>query len=204
MKRPITILIDMDGVIVDWDKGFRDIWRDRSPIWRSNSYLMQECVPIEFKAEATTIPRQPGFFAQLPPYENAIESVKRISCIPGLRVLICTSPLLANPTCFQDKLFWITRHFGPEWLEKVVFTRDKTVVRGDIIIDDKPDVSVGAEDPTWIHAVFQQPYNSHLCVNRFKYRMTSWSSSADWENMLASALQERGYSISLGDQRTEE
>lgn len=34
----------MDGVLVDWDKGFREKWGKRSEICRSQSYAMEECV----------------------------------------------------------------------------------------------------------------------------------------------------------------
>ena len=191
---PITVLVDMDGVLVDWDGGFRAIWRDRSPINRFKSYIMQECVPLPFKPEATAISREPGFFASLPPYPNAIESVKHLAKVPGIRVLILTAPLLANPTCVQDKMSWISEHFGSEWLERLVFARDKTTVRGDVLIDDKPDASEGAQHPTWLHAVFDQPYNAHLSRDRFPYRMSTWE-TPEWKSMLVNLLSDVGHRI---------
>lgn len=41
---PPIILIDMDGVLVDWDKGFRTWWKKRSKIDRTKSYHMEDCV----------------------------------------------------------------------------------------------------------------------------------------------------------------
>lgn len=40
--------------------------------------------------------------------------------------------------CFQYA--WVERHLGPDFLEKVILTRDKTIVSGDILVDDKPDI----------------------------------------------------------------
>ena len=195
---PVTILVDMDGVIVDWDRGFMNEWKGRSPINRYKSYIMQECVPSEYKAEATLIARQPGFFASLPPCKGAIEAVKHLAQLPGINVLICSSPLLANPTCMQDKVDWIRNHFGPEWAEKLVLTRDKTTVRGDILIDDKPDIC-GSHHPTWTQAVFNHAYNEHLCPQRFKYRIHSWDNETEWKSTILRALQDVGHHMDEAD-----
>lgn len=36
---------------------------------------------------------------------------------------------------------WVEKHFGPEFLEQIVLTRDKTVVSADLLIDDRPDIT---------------------------------------------------------------
>ena len=193
---PITILVDMDGVIVDWDMGFRTLWCDRSPIDRFKSYIMQECVPASFVEEATAISRQPGFFASLPPYIYAIECVKHLSSLEGFSVFICTSPLLDNPTCIQDKIDWIKKYFGPEWVERLILTRDKTTVRGDILIDDKPDIK-GSHYPTWMQVVFDQPYNVGYGLET--HRIHSWANQTQWKRTLLRALQQVGHCISGSD-----
>lgn len=33
------------------------------------------------------------------------------------------------------------KHFGPDFLEQIVLTRDKTVVSADLLIDDRPDIT---------------------------------------------------------------
>lgn len=35
---------------------------------------------------------------------------------------------------------WVEKHLGHDFLEQVILTRDKTLVTGDILIDDKPDI----------------------------------------------------------------
>lgn len=35
---------------------------------------------------------------------------------------------------------WIDKHLGPEWLDKIVLTKDKTMVNGHILIDDRPNI----------------------------------------------------------------
>ena len=195
---PVTILIDMDGVIVDWDKGFHTVWCNRAPVDRHRSYIMQECVPESLKEEAKLISRNPGFFASLPPCEGAIDAVKHLASLPGFCVFICSSPLLANPTCVEDKVAWIKTHFGHDWVERLILTRDKTTVRGDILIDDKPDIQ-GSQYPTWVQLVFDQPYNQKMCEDRFKYRMQSWADQRGWKSTLLTALREVGHVLAEED-----
>jgi hypothetical protein len=35
---------------------------------------------------------------------------------------------------------WIEKHLGYDFLDQIILTRDKTVVTGDVLIDDKPDI----------------------------------------------------------------
>lgn len=35
---------------------------------------------------------------------------------------------------------WVEKHFGHEFLEHVILTRDKTIVSGHVLIDDRPDI----------------------------------------------------------------
>ena len=193
---PITVLVDMDGVLVDWDAGFRAVWHERGEIDRRKSYIMQECVPVHLKAEATAISREPGFFASLPPTQDAVAAVKHLADLPGMNVLICTAPLWANPTCVPDKLAWVERHLGAEWLPRVVLTNDKTTVRGDVLIDDKPDIS-GSQHPTWIQAVFHQPYNA-TCTH-LRYRIESWTDRVQWKSTLLRLLKDVGHRLEPAD-----
>ena len=57
---PPIVLVDMDGALVDWDKGFARAWGGRSPIDRSKSYSMEECVPPAFREQATQLFHQEG------------------------------------------------------------------------------------------------------------------------------------------------
>lgn len=42
--------------------------------------------------------------------------------------------------CVCVQYAWVEKHLGHEFLEQVILTRDKTVITGDILIDDKPDI----------------------------------------------------------------
>jgi 5'-nucleotidase len=196
---PTTVLLDMDGVLVDWDAGFRKEWarfgHDPSKIDRAKSYAMEECVDPELRDAAVAVMSQPGFFRDLPPMEGAVKAVEDM-IERGFSVLICTSPLPCNPTCPQDKIEWVRRHLGhiefrqPGDTTKrlaaqdiIVMTRDKTFVMGDVLIDDKPVIK-GCMRPTWEHIVFGAPYNE-LKPDDERLRFEDWSS---WQGVLAKRL----------------
>jgi len=198
---PTTVLLDMDGVLVDWDAGFRREWEryghDPSKIDRSKSYCMEDCVEPKLRSAALTVMSQPRFFRDLPPMEGAVRAVEEM-VERGFAVLICTSPLPGNPTCPQDKIEWVRKHLGhiefrshmPGDAKKrlaaqdiIVMTRDKTFVMGDVLIDDKPVIR-GCMRPTWEHIVFAAPYNE-LKPDDERLRFDDWSS---WQGVLAKRL----------------
>jgi len=76
---PATILVDMDGVLVDWDQGFMNAWNGRSEIDRSKSYFMEQCVSAEFKRQAELLILSEGYFENLPPMPGALEGIRDMS-----------------------------------------------------------------------------------------------------------------------------
>jgi hypothetical protein len=48
---------------------------------------------------------------------------------------------------------------GEEFLHRLMIVRDKTLVKGAILIDDKPQVSGIVEQPEWTHVIFTRSYN---------------------------------------------
>lgn len=59
-----------------------------------------------------------------------------------------TSPSPAVSATSSSSTFqyaWVEKHLGKEFLEQIVLTRDKTIVSGDLLIDDRPDI-IGKEE----------------------------------------------------------
>jgi 5'-nucleotidase len=75
-----------------------------------------------------------------------------------------------------EKYEWVDQHLGLAWVDRIVLTRDKTLVNGDILIDDRPQIE-GAAKPTWEHVLYDQPYNRSETGKR---RLT-W---ANWRTVL--------------------
>jgi hypothetical protein len=65
----------------------------------------------------------------------------------------------------------------------MVMTRDKCLVQGDVLIDDKPEIT-GSLIPTWEHIVFAAPYNKQS-PNDLRLRIDTWD---EWRLVLASRL----------------
>jgi 5'-nucleotidase len=177
---PPVILIDMDGTLVDWDKGFIDAWNKRSSLDRSN-YCMELCVPPEFKKQAEDLMNGEDFFFNLPPMEGSLKAVREME-EEGLNVFLCTSPLKLSMYCAQDKINWVNKHLGESWLNKIIICQDKTEIRGDLLIDDKP--AWNNLNSIWKHVVFDAPYNKNLVDTP---RLKIW---ADWRSVILPLLGE--------------
>ena len=121
---PPVLLLDMDGTIVDWDTGFRNMWSERSTIDRGQSYYMQQCVETEFYRKAELLMLEEGFFENLPEMPGAVQAMKEMEeC--GFKLIICTTPILTSRYCAQEKLNWVRKHLGESWLDKIILCSDK-------------------------------------------------------------------------------
>ena len=85
-------------------------------------------------------------------------------------MFICTAPLLENPTCTNDKLWWVDNHLGGDWIRRTIITKDKTVVDGDFLIDDKPLITGITDEPIWQRIIFDQPYNKNVVGRRLNWQ----------------------------------
>jgi len=112
------------------------------------------------KAEATAIFHAEGFFRGLPPMAGGVAAMHALAA-KGYRVFLCTAPVLSSANCAGEKFEWVRAHLGPEWVRQIILTSDKTTVRGDVLIDDKPKIT-GAHYPVWQQLMFNAPYNLSL------------------------------------------
>lgn len=179
----MRILVDMDGVIADLEKSILDIYRSLHPdkffipLDERNSFYVKKQYPDELKPLIDEIRFSKGFYLNIKPVEGSLEALSEMSS-RGYKVYICTSPSLSNPSCIQEKYGWVSNHLGKYWTEKMILSRDKTIIQGDLLIDDKPSVT-GAQEPTWEHILYSQPYNAHV---NSKKRIT-WK---NWESVINS------------------
>lgn len=179
-----TILFDQDGVLADWQAMFDELLTLQFP---HISVLPREEITVfkaqslyatEYQADIQKMMDTPGFYRELKPIEGAVEALHQIRAA-GYETFICTAPYVTNETCASEKMAWVREHLGADWVKKMVITSDKTLVRGDVLIDDKPDIT-GSMTPIWKHVVFDAPYNRHV-----PQRLDRWS---DWEGVLDKVL----------------
>lgn len=177
MKR---YLIDMDGVIANFDKALLDKFQKTYPnkpfisLENRTSFYVKDDYPKEDQPLIEEIYTTQGFFLNMEPIEGSIKALYEIQ--KANEIFLCTSQLTKNPHCVPEKYEWIKKYLGKDWINKIVITKDKTIIQGDYLIDDKPKIT-GIQTPTWEHILYSQPYNVHI---QDKQRLT-WK---NWREFL--------------------
>lgn len=175
------ILIDMDGVLADFESAFLERFRAKFPqhtyipINKRVEFHIHKDYPKELQEDVLSIYTSAGFFQNLPAIDGAVSAVKEIEK-KGHYVYFCTTSINQYVNCVLEKYKWIEQKFGYEWTKKIILTKDKTLVYGDILIDDKPE-HTGSKAPSWAHHLYDAPYNRHVDD---KPRLT-WK---NWEQVL--------------------
>lgn len=177
----MIVLLDMDGVIADLEKNFLLRWRQKYPdeiyipLEQRNTYYIVDQYPREYSDAIRKIFAEPGFFLSLEPIEGSIQAIKEL-CEIGVDMFICTTPLDEYKNCVLEKYEWIDKYLGFTWTTKLVLTTDKTIIKGDILIDDRPVIK-GVEVPTWEHIIYDLPKNR----SEKNKRRLSWK---NWKNII--------------------
>ena len=117
------------------------------------------------------------FGESLPPMPGAVEAAHALLAA-GHDMRICTAPVNQYRYCAGEKIAWVEQHLGAEWTRRVIIAKDKTWVRGDILIDDKPTIE-GSLPPLWQHRLYDAPHNRHLNVPRIV-----WTQPETWADLL--------------------
>lgn len=185
------VLIDMDNTLVDYDSEYKKRWRELAKSNESVPHDVDEVIdnrqhfeilknfPSELHGVAREVVSHEDFFRVLQPFEGAIEALREMHDA-GLHVKLCTSPsLFQYESCAASKFAWVRAWLGEEWLPHLIITRDKTVVRGGVLIDDKPHIKGACANPEWSQIYYEMPYNVDI---KGKPRITKWS---EWRSVLA-------------------
>jgi 5'-nucleotidase len=177
----MRILVDMDGVLADFEGHLMTQWRSLYP----NSFHMRpeerkdfyisDYFPEEERQKVLDLMYAREFFANLPTIPGGKEALTEMRAL-GWQVWLCSSPLIQNRTGASEKYDWIEQHLGQEWIGDLILATDKTLVQGDILIDDRPVIE-GAYKPSWEHVLYDQVYNREQTGKR---RLT-W---ANWKSVL--------------------
>jgi 5'-nucleotidase len=176
------VLVDMDNTIVDYSsemaKQLRLVYNDNgitADNWDSLPYS-------DLSARRREIQSEDGFFLRLPPIEGAIAALKEMESTSKYDIFIVSSPTIRGGTCHSDKCKWLLQHLGMSFARNLVLTKDKTLVHGDVLIDDKPIVSGVVTDMSWRLVTFAQPYNAGIDGRVY---LSDWR---DWQQVIESVL----------------
>ncbi|XP_075755872.1 5'(3')-deoxyribonucleotidase, mitochondrial isoform X1 [Pelodiscus sinensis] len=110
--RHLRVLVDMDGVLADFEGGFLKKFRARYPekpyialedrrgFWVSEQYGQ---LRSELSEKAISIWESENFFLELDPIPGAVEAVKQMAELENTDVFICTSPIKKYRYCCYEK-----------------------------------------------------------------------------------------------------
>jgi 5'-nucleotidase len=176
----MIVLLDQDGVLADFERGLLAAWNRAYPdipgiqYEERRNFRVRDDYPASLRTNVSRLYESPGFFLNLQPIEGALDSVAEMLSA-GIDVRICTSAIDEYENCVLEKYQWVERHLGGEFTQRIVLTKDKTLVTGDWLVDDKPVIN-GIRSPSWKHVIFDAPYNRHVtALPRMKW--SSWRSA---------------------------
>lgn len=172
-KQPKTILVDQDGVLANYTKAHLEAIRRRYPelphirVEDAIHFGTEDLFPLAYREGIEALTLEKGFFLNLEPIPGALDALREM-LHAGHDVRICTAPKKDYRFCVPEKFDWVREYLGQEWVERIVITRDKTLVHGDFLIDDKPKIE-GARTPVWEHILYDQPYNRDINQTRLTW-----------------------------------
>ncbi|MDI6736949.1 MAG: 5'-3'-deoxyribonucleotidase [Nanoarchaeota archaeon] len=180
----MKVLVDMDDVIADYEGGFVKKWRELYPgrisiqVEQRTTWGLEKQYPAEFKDDIMAVFTSKGFIAALEPIAGGLEALAEMKS-KGHDVFICSSPMKIYKHCVVEKYEWIDMHLGSEWVRRLMLTADKTMVSGDILIDDNPEIK-GCAKPSWEHVLYDIAYNRSV---KGKRRLTwkTWKQVLDFD-----------------------
>lgn len=126
MKR---VYVDMDGVLCNFYKAAKQALTDNP----SQKYPQSQW----------------GFFLKLEEIEGAIEGFRKLQ--EKYDVWILTRPSFRNVNCYTEKAQWVWDHLGLDVLEKTIMSPDKSLLKGDYLIDDQGNAGQENFEGEWIH-----------------------------------------------------
>lgn len=162
------LAVDQDNVIADllfeWVRRYNNDYNDSLKPEQINCWNWHGLCKPECGSNIYTYMDDPTLFLNLPVMEGSQETLKELSNIYD--IYIVTAPFNLNNVV--PKYEWLNKHFPFLDEDKFVFTRDKSVIGAEYLIDDKPK---NLETFQGNKILFTAPHN--LNEDRF-YRVNNW------------------------------
>lgn len=176
-----TILLDMDDVLAKFDQHLLNLYNLKyndtvTPAdmfdWDMTKYVKKEC-----GLDIYELMKTPGFFRHLEVKDHAVEVVTRLVENNFNILIVSDSPkgyghsdyekntqFVSNPA--DDKRDWILEHFPMIPQSNIFFGSQKFYIRGDVLIDDKPDTFLKFQQLGLDCILMDRAYNQHIQTDR--------------------------------------
>lgn len=179
-----TILVDMDGVINDFQQHFKKYIKKLGYGYDSSGDLQyhseygilgkdnNSISKKEQKAVSQQIMLNPEFWIDLPVKKGAQECLKWMD--KKYNLFIATTPYRFSDTYTGVKVDWLKQYFPFIQPDQILFSKSKWDLEGDAIIEDKPETLEKCKEVGMYTIAFDQKYNASVKVD---YRLHSWNLS---------------------------
>lgn len=137
----MIIFVDMDGVLANFGQGVIKVFQDKHYIFAEDQvawHIEEWVVPEQREAARVDMNlalQTKEFWENLNPVAGAIDGFKYL--MKNHEVYIATTPW-SSDDCYTGKRAWVKRCLKRFDLDRLIFIKDKFLLRGDLIIDDKP------------------------------------------------------------------
>ena len=179
----LTVLVDLDGIAVDTTPHWLFRIFEKTGVMAVPNDIrrwdLSQCPPLD------KVPRElifgvldePGFTLKLPPMPGVSSELKRLHDA-GHKVYFITARYGAN--AMPETLAWLRIHIPWAVPEKQLgFFSDKHIIRGDVLIDDKPATLSNYRliNPAAELITIDYPYNQNAPddVFRVEYGDQAWT-----------------------------
>ena len=110
----------------------------------------------------------PNIFRNLNLISDSVESVKKIIHSEKFEVYFASTAPWNNPSAWTDKRLWLEDQFGDSIIRKLIITHRKDLLKGDILIDDRPNNGAKNFEGRWIQFGTQE-YPDWNSILRFLF-----------------------------------
>lgn len=171
----LTVLVDMDGILVDlttyWLSHIYEEHDILVGIDEIDQWSLHKCGGlVSLKpTQVYAYLQQPGFFRHAPALPGAIEGLRKLNDL--YNVVIVSSP--SGPISAKEKYEWLAEHAPFLKLDQIILANQKTLVRGDVLIDDHPETGVKyrAAWPGSMVLGIEYEYNKNMAQEKYWVRM---------------------------------
>jgi len=160
------LLVDMDGVLADiYQQAINFEYKESGRLIQLKDVVGEDEI-VAFPNAAKHV-RQTGFFRTAPLIPNAFEVMEQLNEQYDIFIV---SAAMEFPNSLEEKYYWLEEHFPFLPWNKIVLCGSKTVVQGDLLIDDHYKNLDPFENRTLL---FTQPHNMNRSDNGHE-RVNNW------------------------------